>query len=97
MPTSVWARMITGLDGLAVATPTAVALAAARRRIVAAPLAALFDLLRGPAAGPATKGVWWRGRLVTAIDGTQMCCPDTRPTWPSTARAAAITAAPAIR
>jgi hypothetical protein len=21
--------------------------------------------------------VWWRGRLVTAIDGTQLCCPDT--------------------
>ncbi|HEY0126617.1 MAG TPA: IS4 family transposase [Blastococcus sp.] len=73
----VWARMITGLDGLAVATPTAVALAAARRRIGPAPLAALFDLLRGPAAGPATRGVWWRGRLVTAIDGTQLCCPDT--------------------
>lgn len=73
----VWARMITGLDGIAVATPSAVALAAARRRIGAAPLAALFDLLRGPAAGPATRGVWWRGRLVTAIDGTTMCCPDT--------------------
>src|SRR4051812_46491665 len=42
-----------------------------------APLAALFGLVAGPAAGPATKGVWWRGRLVTAIDGTQMCCPDT--------------------
>lgn len=73
----VWARMITGLDGLAVASPTAVAMAAARRRIGVAPLAKLFDLLRGPAAGPATKGVWWRGRLVTAVDGTQMCCPDT--------------------
>jgi hypothetical protein len=73
----VWARMTTGLDGLAVATPTAVALAAGRRRIGAAPLAALFDLLREAAAGPATKGVWWRGRLVTAIDGTTMCCPDT--------------------
>lgn len=24
-----------------------------------------------------TKGVYWRGRLVTAIDGTMMCCPDT--------------------
>lgn len=73
----VWARLITGLDGLAVATPTAVAMAAARRRIGVAPLARLFDLLRGPAAGTATKGVWWRGRLVTAVDGTQMCCPDT--------------------
>src|SRR3954453_22265114 len=52
----VWAHMIAGLDGLAVATPSAAALAAARRRIGAAPLRALFDLLRGPAAGPATKG-----------------------------------------
>lgn len=73
----VWAKMISGLDGLPVATPTASALAQARRRIGVAPLRALFDLLRGPAAGPATKGVYWRGRLVTAIDGTMMCCPDT--------------------
>lgn len=74
----VWARMVTALEGLPVAMPTPAALAAARRRIGAAPLRALFDLLRGPAAaGPATKGVWWRGRLVTAIDGTTMCCPDT--------------------
>jgi hypothetical protein len=73
----VWQRMIAGLDGLAVATPTAGALAQARRRIGPAPLRALFDLLRGPAAGLATKGVYWRGLLVTAIDGTMMCCPDT--------------------
>jgi hypothetical protein len=60
-----------------VATPTAGALAQARRRVGPAPLRALFDLLRGPATGPATKGVYWRGRLVTAIDGTMMCCADT--------------------
>jgi len=72
----VWARMIAGLDGLAVATPTAGALAQARRRIGPAPLKALFGLLAGSAAGPATKGVYWRGLLVTAIDGTMMCCPD---------------------
>ncbi len=73
----VWAKMTAGLDGLAVATPTAGALAQARRRIGVAPLRALFDLLRGPAAGLATTGVYWRGLLVTAIDGTMMCCPDT--------------------
>lgn len=75
----VWDRMVTSLEGLLpVATPSPAALAAARRRIGAAPLRALFDLLAGPAAaGPASKGVWWRGRLVTAIDGTSMCCPDT--------------------
>jgi Insertion element 4 transposase N-terminal/Transposase DDE domain len=73
----VWAHLIAGLDGLAVASPSAAALAQARRRLGAAPLRALFDLLRGPAAGPSTTGVWWHGRLVTAIDGTTLCCPDT--------------------
>jgi Insertion element 4 transposase N-terminal/Transposase DDE domain len=72
----VWAKMIAGLTG-EVPAPTRAALAQARRRIGAAPLRALFDLLAGPAAGPATTGVYWRGRLVTAVDGTMMCCPDT--------------------
>ena len=73
----VWARMTAGLDGLAVAVPTAGGLAQARRRVGIAPLRALFDLLRGPAAGLSVKGVHWRGRLVTAIDGT-MWVPTTR-------------------
>src|SRR5690242_9677108 len=68
--------MIAGLGGLDVAVPTAGALAQARRRIGIAPLQALFELLRGPAAGVSVKGVRWRGRLVTAIDGTMLCCPD---------------------
>jgi hypothetical protein len=73
----VWARMTAGLDGLAVAVPTAGGLAQARRRIGTAPLRALFELIRGPAAGVSVKGVRWRGRLVTAIDGTILGCPDT--------------------
>ena len=73
----VWARMTAGLDGIDVASPTAGALAQARRRIGVAPLRALFDLLRGPAAGVSVKGVRWRDRLVTAIDGTILGCPDT--------------------
>lgn len=73
----VWARLAAGLTGLPVARPSAAALAAARRRIGAAPLRALFDLLRGSIAGPATKGVRWHGRLVCAVDGTSLCCPDT--------------------
>lgn len=73
----VWARMCAGLNGLAVACPAPSALAAARRRIGVAPLRALFDLICGPAAGLARTGVYWRGRLVTALDGTMMCCPDT--------------------
>jgi hypothetical protein len=76
--TQVWARMIAGLDGLDVAEPTAGGLAQARRRVGVAPLRALFDLLRGPAAGLSVKGARWRGRLVTAIDGTILGCPDTR-------------------
>lgn len=73
----VWSKMIAGLGGSAVATPTEGALAQARRRIGVVPLRALFDLLRGPAAGLGAPGVYWRGRLVTAVDGTMMCCPDT--------------------
>lgn len=73
----VWARMIAGLDGLRVAVPTPGALAQARRRIGVEPLRGLFDLLRGPAAGLSVKGVRWRGRLVTAIDGSILSCADT--------------------
>jgi Insertion element 4 transposase N-terminal/Transposase DDE domain len=73
----VWARMIAGLEGLALPAPSAAGLAGARRRVGAAPLRALFELLRGPAAGPATAGVWWHGRLICALDGTTLCCPDT--------------------
>ncbi len=75
----VWSRMVAGLDGLDVAWPTAAGLTQARRRLGAAPLQALFDLLRGPAAvpGPAA-GVRWRGLLVCAIDGTIMTVADTK-------------------
>ena len=73
----VWARMCCGLDGLIVAHPTASALAAARRRIGVAPMRALLDLVRGPATGLGTTGVYWRDRLVCAVDGTILCCADT--------------------
>jgi PAS domain-containing protein len=68
--------MTSGLDALDTATPTAGALCQARRRIGIAPLRALFDLLRGPAAGISTTGTRWRGLLVTAIDGTIMTVAD---------------------
>ena len=82
----VWTRLCAGLAGLAVATPSASALAAARARIGVAPLRALFDLLRGAetgcvrvgAARAGRAGVFWRGRLVTAVDGTILCVPETR-------------------
>jgi Insertion element 4 transposase N-terminal/Transposase DDE domain len=74
----VWRKLTAGLDGIPTATPTAGALAQARRRIGVAPLRWLFDLLRGPAATPRQRGTWWRGLLVCAIDGTTMSVPDSR-------------------
>jgi len=72
----IWHRLTAGLNGLEVATPTAGALCQARRRIGIAPLRALFNLLRGPAAGIATTGTRWRGLLVCAIDGAIMTVAD---------------------
>ena len=72
----VWRRLTAGLQGLQVAAPTGSALMQARRRVGAAPLRWLFDLLRGPAPGIGTAGVWWRGLLVCAIDGTLAAVPD---------------------
>ncbi|MEU6324970.1 IS4 family transposase [Streptomyces sp. NPDC047009] len=72
----VWRRLTAGLEGLAIASPTAGALAQARRRVGARPLCGLFDLLRGPAAGIGIAGTRWRGLLVCAIDGTLMAVPD---------------------
>jgi hypothetical protein len=71
----VWRKLTAGLAGLPAAAPTAGALAQARRRIGAAPLRFLFDLLRGPAAGRG-RGAHWRGLLVCAIDGTTLTVPD---------------------
>jgi hypothetical protein len=68
----VWARLTTGLDGLAVAAPTSSALAQARRRLGVKPLAALFALIAGPAAAAQR----WRGLLLVAIDATTMSVPD---------------------
>jgi Insertion element 4 transposase N-terminal/Transposase DDE domain len=72
----VWRKLTAGLAGLPVAAPTPGALAQARRRVGAAPLRWLFDLLRGPAAVSRGAGVWWHGLLVCAIDGTIMTVPD---------------------
>ena len=61
----VWRKLTAGLDGLPVASPDGQRAGAgpppgrASRRC-----GALFDLLRGPAAGDARRGVRWRGLLV---------------------------------
>ncbi|MEX5713854.1 IS4 family transposase [Parafrankia sp. FMc6] len=72
----VWAKLVGGLDGLRVGSPTASALRQARARLGPEPIRALFELLRGPAAEPSRRGVWWWGRLVVAIDGTQLGVAD---------------------
>ena len=72
----VWRKLTAALAGLPTATPTASALAQARRRIGPAPLRWLFDLLRGAAAAPGQRGTWWRGLLVVAIDGTTLTVPE---------------------
>jgi hypothetical protein len=70
----VWARLTGALHGMDVARPSPSALLQGRRRLGAAPMRALFDLLRGPAATRAP--VRWRGLLPVAIDGTVMTVPD---------------------
>lgn len=66
----VWDKLVAALDGVPVAKPTSGVLAQARQRMGPAPLRALFDLVRGPGPAPCTRGRWWRGLLVCAIDGT---------------------------
>jgi hypothetical protein len=74
----VWSRLCAGLAGPPIAAPAPSALSAARARVGVAPFRALFDLLRGAQTGsPGRTGVFWRSRLVTAVDGTILCCPDT--------------------
>lgn len=73
----VWRKLTAGLTGLALpAEPSSGTLREARQRLGSAPLRALFDLLRGPAATSAGHAVRWRGLLVTAIDGTTMSVAD---------------------
>jgi len=75
----VWDRLVAGLPGGRVPAPSAAAMTQARRRLGVKPLRFLFDLLRGPAATASTRasgGVYWRGLLICAIDGTVMSVAD---------------------
>jgi hypothetical protein len=70
-------QLTAGLAGLALTEPTSSALRQARQRLGPAPLRALFDLLRGPAATIATPAIRWRGLLLTVVDGTILTVADT--------------------
>jgi hypothetical protein len=66
----VWDKLVAALDGVPVADPSSGVLAQARQRLGPNPLRALFDLVKGPGPAPRTRGRWWRGLLVCAVDGT---------------------------
>jgi hypothetical protein len=71
----VWSKLTSGLHGLPITSPTASALRQARQRLGAAPVRALFDLIRGPAVTTAAQ-VRWRGLLLTVVDGTTLVVAD---------------------
>jgi hypothetical protein len=71
----VWSKLTSGLSGLPIVAPSGSALRQARQRLGAAPVQALFDLLRGPAVTSAAQ-VRWRGLLLTVIDGTFLTVAD---------------------
>lgn len=71
----VWSKLTSGLHGLPIVAPSGSALRQARQRLGTAPMRALFDLVRGPAATTATQ-VRWRGLLLTVIDGTTLVVAD---------------------
>jgi hypothetical protein len=62
----VWARLTAGL---AARSPDGKALRDLRRRLGAAPLRALFDLLAGPGAWPRMPGVCFGRYRTVAFDG----------------------------
>ena len=71
----VWAKLAAGLD---VSCPDLKALRDLRRRIGAAPVKALFELLAGPLAWPRTPGVMFGRYRTVAFDGCRsLKVPDT--------------------
>lgn len=71
----VWSKLVAGLRPLPVPEPSGSALRQARQRLGPAPMRALFELLRGPAATSAAT-VWWRGLMPVVIDGTVLTVAD---------------------
>ena len=53
----VWAELVAALEGCPLPSPSAKALRDLRRRVGAAPVKALFEVLAGPVAQPRTPGV----------------------------------------
>lgn len=65
----VWGKLVAGLGGLRVPSPSEKALRDLRRRLRPAPVKALFEALAGPVAGPHTPGVRFGRFRTVAFDG----------------------------
>jgi hypothetical protein len=76
---NVWQKLTAALDGLpGVAAPSAKALRDLRRRVGAAPVKALFEVLAGPTAQPSTPGVRFGRYRTVSFDGcNSVKVPDT--------------------
>lgn len=73
----VWSRLTASLPGPP-RVPSGSSITAAMRRVGSRPVKALFDLVKGPVATVTTRQVVrFAGRLVVAVDGTQIPLPDT--------------------
>jgi hypothetical protein len=74
----VWGKLTAALDGLGLAAPSPRALRGLRRRIGAAPVKALFEVLAGPLGQPRTPGVRFGPYRTVAFDGCRsLKVPDT--------------------
>jgi hypothetical protein len=72
----VWGKLTAGLEGLPLVRPAASSLSRARRRVGAAPLRRLFEILAGPVAHLGQAGSFYRGLRTVAVDGTLLHVPD---------------------
>ena len=74
----VWGKLTAGLAGLDVPRPSEKALRDLRRRVGAAPVKALFEVVAGPLAWPRTPGTSFCGLRTVAFDGcNSVKIPDT--------------------
>ncbi|WP_399098498.1 transposase domain-containing protein [Streptomyces sp. 11x1] len=87
----VWGKLTAGLDGLPSVRPAVSSLSRARRRIGAAPLRRLFEILAGPVAHLGQAGSSYRGLRTVAVDGTLPHVPDEEAlTWRHPKRAGEV-------
>ncbi|WP_351229049.1 IS4 family transposase [Streptomyces sp. NPDC002133] len=73
----VWDKLVAGLTGIDLRTPSEAALRQLRRRLGPEPLRMLFDVLAVPLARPSTPGVRYRRWRTVAFDGcSSLKAPD---------------------